>query len=94
MKSSKIEVDIVSNTDILLMLLLPIIIMMIILLLVLLLLLLLLLPLEKVIKVVKKWLCIKKKLKLAIDIVRLIFYSVKKMLLNSVFISVKVISCF
>ena len=35
-----------------------------------------------------------KKIKVAIYIVRLIFYSVKKMLLKSVFISVKVLCCF
>ena len=36
----------------------------------------------------------KKKLKVAIYIVHLISYSVKKMLLDSVFVSVKVICCF
>ena len=36
----------------------------------------------------KKWLCITKKLKVNIYIVHLIIHSVKKMLLNSVFISV------
>ena len=36
----------------------------------------------------------KKELKVAIYICRLIFYSVKKMFLNSVFVSVKVICCF
>ena len=36
----------------------------------------------------------KKKLKVAICIVRLILYSMKEMLLNSVFASVKVICCF
>ena len=38
--------------------------------------------------------CELKKLKIAIYIVRLISYSVKKMLLNSVLINVKVTCCF
>ena len=38
--------------------------------------------------------CALKKLKLAIYIVRLISYSMKRMLLNSVLLSVKVICCF
>ena len=44
----------------------------------------------------EKWLCIKmkKRLKVAIYIIRLISYSVKKMLLNSMFVSVKVTCCF
>ena len=37
---------------------------------------------------------LKKKLKVAIYVVRHIFYSVKKMLFNSVFLSVQVICCF
>ena len=36
----------------------------------------------------------KKRLKVAIYIIRLISYSVKKMLLNSMFVSVKVTCCF
>ena len=35
----------------------------------------------------------KKKIKVAIYIIRLISYSGKKMLINSMFVSVKVISC-
>ena len=48
------------------------------------------------IKMKSGWLCIKmkKRLKVTIDIIRLISYSAKKMLLNSMFVSVKVICCF
>ena len=112
MKSSKIELDIVSDTGVLIMLLLVMITKMIVLLLVLLLLLLTInesnncnnynnsdvLIIKIIIITIKmksccalKW----KKIKSSyIFIIRLISYSVKKMLLKSMFVSVKVICCF
>ena len=47
-----------------------------------------------IIKIKMKNSCALKKLKVAIYIVRLISYSVKKVLFNSVLISVKVTCCF
>ena len=112
MKSSKIEVDIVSDTGILIMLLLVMITKMIILLPVLLLLLLttnesnncnnynnndvLIIKIIITIKMKSGWLCIKmkKRLKVALYNIRFISYSAKKMFLNSMFVSFKVVCCF
>ena len=94
MKSSKIEVDIVSDTDILIMLLLLMITKM------------MLTTNESnnynnynnnnvlIMKIIIVMHYNEKRLKVVMYIIRLISYSVKKMLLNSMFGIVKVICCF